>query len=533
MSEIKSFSFDKPGVELIRSYKYGADWPVIYLIENGKDLYVGETIRVHSRAKEHLDNPMRRILQNVHIISDDEYNKSATLDTESSLIEYFAADGKFKLQNGNSGLQNHDFFDREKYQGKFEVLWRELQEMDIAQKNLLEIKNSDLFKYSPYKSLTEEQYSFVKNLVTDIDNKRAKTYVVEGAPGTGKTILATYLMKYLMDHKSTKNLKVALVAPMSNLRTTIRQVFCATSGLKAKMVIGPNDVAKEEYDLVIVDEAHRLKKRKNLGVAFKAFDITSKKLGLPKETTQLDWILSSTKQQILFYDQGQSVLPADIDDVDLRSRGASFYKLTKQMRIQAGDKYIHFIDSLLNQKEANLPILKNYELRIFDDVAEMHRKIKARDKEDGLCRMVAGFAWPWVTNPANGKPKQDYDIEINNYKLSWNSKTKNWVNSPNAVNEVGCIHTVQGYGMNYVGVIVGPELFFEESTGKISVDRSKYSDRNGHAGVTDPKELERYIINIYRTLLTRGIKGTYIYIVDENLRNYFKEQFKKGPNGLV
>lgn len=361
-------------------------------------------------------------------------------------------------------------------------------------------------------------------MVKDIEKDNAKTYVVEGAPGTGKTILATYLMKYLKDHESTKHLKIALVAPMSGLRATIQQVFRATAGLKANMVIGPNDVACEPYDLVIVDEAHRLKKRKNLGTAFKAFDNANKKLGLPKDATQLDWILKNTKRQVLFYDQGQSVLPADINDVDLRREGAQFYTLTKQMRIQAGEEYIQLVEAVLNQKQFTKTKLKDYEFHIFDNIAEMHDAIKTKDKEHGLSRLVAGFAWPWITNPANGVPKQDFDIEINGYKLRWNSKTKDWVNSANAINEVGCIHTVQGYGMNYVGVIIGPELYYDGNNNKITVDKSKYCDRNGHAGVTDPNELERYINNIYRTLLTRGIKGTYVYIVDENLRNYLKNQ---------
>jgi len=108
-------------------------------------------------------------------------------------------------------------------------------------------------------------------------------------------------------------------------------------------------------------------------------------------------------------------------------------------------------------------------------------------------------------------------------KLIWNSTARDWVNSPNAINEVGCIHTVQGYDLNYVGVIVGPEFYYDSLKKKFGVNKEKYFDTNGRNGITDPNELERYIINIYKTLLTRGIKGTYIYIVDENLRNYFKD----------
>lgn len=524
MAQITTFEFSPLGFEKIREYHYGRDWPAVYLLESDNEAYVGETTNLYNRSRQHFENSDRRRLKKAHIITDETYNKSAALDIESFLITHLAAEGSFLMQNKNDGLRDHNYYQRAEYQAKCEIIWKELMERQIVRKQIYEIENSDLFKYSPYKSLTEEQHIFVKKLVKDIENDRARTYVVEGAPGTGKTILATYLMKYLKDHKSTKHLKIALIAPMSGLRSTIQQVFRSTAGLRANMVIGPNAVANESYDLVIVDEAHRLKKRKNLGAAFRAFDNVNKRLGLPREATQLDWILKNTKRQVLFYDQGQSVLPADIDDVDLHSSGAQFYTLTKQMRIQAGEEYVNLIEAILNQRKVSNQKLKDYEFTIFDNLAEMHQAIKTKDKEYGLSRLVAGFAWPWITNPANGIPKQDFDIEINGYKLRWNSKTRDWVNSQGAINEVGCIHTVQGYGMNYVGVIIGPELYYDENNKMVSVDRSKYCDRNGHAGITDPKELERYIKNIYRTLLTRGIKGTYVYIVDENLRNYFKDK---------
>lgn len=524
MAQIKTFDFNPLGFEKIREYHYGRDWPVVYLLEASNEAYVGETTNFYNRSKQHYENFERKKLKHAHIITDETYNKSAALDIESFLITHLAAEGSFLMQNKNDGLREHNYYQRAEYQAKCEIIWKELIAKGLARKEIYEIENSDLFKYSPYKSLTEEQHIFVKKLVTDIENEEATTYVVEGAPGTGKTILATYLMKYLKDRPSTKNLKIALIAPMSGLRSTIQQVFRTTAGLKANMVIGPNAVANESYDLVIVDEAHRLKKRKNLGAAFKAFDNVNIRLGLPKEATQLDWILKNTKRQVLFYDQGQSVLPADINDVDLRSKDAHFYALTKQMRIQAGEKYVQLIEALLNQRDIGNSSLKDYEFKIFDNIVEMHQAIKSKDKKHGLSRLVAGFAWPWITNPANGTPKQDFDIEIDGYRLRWNSRTKDWVNSQNAINEVGCIHTVQGYGMNYVGVIIGPELYYDDERKIIAVDRSKYCDRNGHAGITDLRELERYIKNIYRTLLTRGIKGTYIYIVDENLRNYFKEK---------
>lgn len=110
-------------------------------------------------------------------------------------------------------------------------------------------------------------------------------------------------------------------------------------------------------------------------------------------------------------------------------------------------------------------------------------------------------------------------------KLIWNSTAKGWVNSPNAINEIGCIHTVQGYDLNYVGVIIGPEFSYDFNNNKFIVNKDRYFDSNGRKGISDELELEGYIKNIYKTLLTRGIEGTYLYIVDDNLRKHFKNVF--------
>ncbi len=517
MSDIATFSFNATGVEKIRNYKYGSDWPVVYLIENGKELYVGETIRAYGRTKQHLENEARKHLKMIHVISDDEFNKSATLDTESSLIEYLVADGKYILQNGNGGLQNHDYFDRERYRGKFELLWKKLQDLNIASKDLLQIRNSDIFKYSPYKTLTDDQYLIASKLLEQFKENKIQTYIIHGGPGTGKTILATFLIKQLIEAGKKD---VALVIAMVSLRKTLKKVFRDIPGLSPNMVIGPNEVVNQKYDILIVDETHRLHQRRNIP-NYGTFDKTNRALGLGNEGTELDWVLKSANQVVLFYDEKQSVRPSDISiNKVLESKPISF-ELKTQMRVKGGEKYLEFIDKLL-ENDGNIKAnFSDYDFKICDDLAEMVSDIKKQDKIHSLSRLVAGYAWKWISRTNNGMP----DIVIGDVKLFWNSKIHDWVNSSNAINEVGCIHTIQGYDLNYAGVIIGPEMLYDPITKKIIVDKSKYLDSNGHNGVNDPEELKRYIVNIYKTLLTRGILGTYIYIVDENLRNYFKEKF--------
>lgn len=515
MSEIKTFSFNQEGVENIRDYKYGSDWPVVYIIENGKELYVGETIRAYGRTKQHLDNDVRKSLDTIHVISDDEFHKSATLDTESSLIEYLVADGHYKLQNGNGGLQNHNYFDREKYQAKFEVLWSKLQKMSIAKSDLLQIRNSDLFKYSPYKTLTDEQFLVAGVLLESLKDEKKQSYVVHGGPGTGKTILATYLLKRLVEEGEEN---VALVIAMTSLRKTLRKVFRGIPGLKPTMVIGPGDVVKKKYNVLVVDEAHRLRQRRNIP-NFGMFDITNKALGLGNEGTELDWIEKSAKKVVLFYDKNQSVRPSDISEKRIMQTEPLEFKLSTQMRVKGGEKYIHFIDSLMEVTAKQKPDFAEYDFRLYGDIKKMVQDIKLRENEHKLSRMVAGYAWKWQSKKNSDTP----DIVIDETELFWNSQTSDWVNSPNAINEVGCIHTIQGYDLNYAGIIIGPEVSFDVEKQEIIVNKAEYEDKNGYRGVADPTELQRYVVNIYRTLLTRGVLGTYVYVCDKHLRQYFNE----------
>jgi uncharacterized protein len=522
MSNIVTFTYSKDHFDEIKNYNFGRNWPVVYVLEDKREIYIGQTVNAYYRSKQHYEKPERRKLNQIHIITDEEFNVSAALDIESWLIQYISADGKYVLQNGNGGLKNHNYYDRVKYKTKFELAWNELRGMGIVEHTLEDLKNSDLFKYSPYKSLTEDQYYVAKQIFKDIKKNEINTFIVKGKPGTGKTILATYLFKYLKEQDETKNMKVALVVPMASLRVTIKKVFGKIKGLKSNMVIGPNDVVQDKYDLLIVDESHRLQRRKGI-MGYGAFDIVNRKLGLDNEGTQLDWIMKSSKHQVFFYDENQSIKRADIRPEDFRKLNAKTYELNTQMRVEAGEEYVKFIEDVFDLKTPKITSFSNYELRIFDDAEKMVQEIKEKDKKHKLARVVAGYAWPWHTKPGS-KSSQKYDIEIDGLKLIWNSTARDWVNSPNAINEVGCIHTVQGYDLNYVGVIIGPEFYYDPVQKKFGVDKENYFDINGRNGVTDPNELERYIINIYKTLLTRGIKGTYIYIVNENLRNYFKEK---------
>ena len=521
MPNINTFTFDRAGFEQIKKFPLGRDWPVVYIIENQLEVYIGETTSALSRSRQHYENENRFSLERLHIVSDEEYNKSATLDLESQLIQYFSAEGSFRLQNGNKGLVNHNYFDRDRYRAKIEQVWKKLQELKLVRRELSDIENSELFKYSPYKALTEDQLVVAQELYEVVKTGKESVHIVNGGPGTGKTILATYLAKLIKEDENTKNLLIGLCISMTSLRKSIKDAFSCVTGLSGDMVIGPSEVADKKYDLLIVDEAHRLRQRRNI-VNYRSHDAMNRRLGFGKDGTELDWVLKCSNQQILFYDENQSIKPTDVHVDRFKNLKATHHFLTTQIRVKGGEKYISFIKNIFDGQNHIDARFSNFDFQIYDDLAKMIADIKIKNSKFKLCRIVAGFAWPWVSR---GNPDAT-DINIEGVKLRWNSTTANWVNSHNAINEVGCIHTIQGYDLNYVGVIVGPELTYDSKTDNLAINESKYEDRNGWRGITDPAELERYIKNIYKTLLTRGMYGCYVYFVDKEVEKYFKNRME-------
>jgi len=174
------FGYSRKNFEKVREFRYGENWPVVYILEDGREAYIGESVNAYKRASQHYDKPERAKLSSMYVIADDEYNKSATLDIEASLIKYFAGEGRYLLQNQNFGLQESDYYDRERYQAKFVKVWENLQDLKVVEKDLHVIENSDLFKFSPYKALTQDQQDTVYKIVGHIENNFPHPHLVTG-----------------------------------------------------------------------------------------------------------------------------------------------------------------------------------------------------------------------------------------------------------------------------------------------------------------------------------------------------------------
>jgi DUF2075 family protein len=330
--------------------------------------------------------------------------------------------------------------------------------------------------------------------------------------------------------------RIGLVIPQQSLRKTVQKVFAKTPGLDKNWVISPFELnTRDAYDLLIVDEAHRLGQRSNQPSAAQNKKFTDNNLALfgndDSSWTQLDWVRAASRHQLLLVDAAQSVKPGDlpleqVESLIRNSRSENvLFRLHSQMRVAGGNDYIDFVRRLLNLEQVESMDFGDYDFRIFDDFSEMHDAIMAKDEEFGLSRLVAGYAWPWTSR----NDKTATDIEIDGIQMQWNQTPVDWINSPNSLNEVGSIHTVQGYDLNYAGVIIGPDLGYDESTGRLVFNRDSYFDTKGkennpRLGITyTDDDLLEFVKNIYRVLLTRGIKGTYLYIADPELRDHLKK----------
>jgi len=495
------------------------------------------------------------------------FNKSVCLDLEAQLIGLLAADGEHRVLNANAGIANGNYFDREGYRADFRELFDQLVERGLLSRPVPEIINSNLFKYSPFKTLTTDQAIAVKGILDEILtskrlNKNAQI-VIEGDPGTGKTIVAIYLMKLIHDIANSpidelidddsifaeymttansellRNYRVGLVIPQQSLRTTLEKVFSKTHGLSKKMILKPFSVgsSSEKWDLLIVDEAHRLSMRANQ--AFPTLntmyvDINKQLFGQDDiKFTQLDWIKAQSSIQVILLDPEQSIKPSDmsrvlIDEVVAEAKSAEIYfRLHSQMRVSAGQDYVEFIQRIFTDSPMPNPGFDLYDLRFFDSFIDMREAVLEKNESLGLSRILAGYAWKWLSKKDSTVP----DIEIEGLKLFWNRTDKDWINSEGSAYEIGSIHTIQGYDLNYAGVVIGNDIGLDPITRRIIFRRDHYFDLKGTVnnrvlGITyTDDDILQFVLNIYRVLLTRGIKGTYVYVCDPELRKLLKARF--------
>ena len=204
-SKIEQYPFDKNGIiSLKNKSQHGEDWPVVYILNGDKEAYVGETQNAYSRMNQHYanKNSTRKNLTTINLMQSDSFNKSAILDIENMLVTHIHADGKYILQNGNGGQSKlHNYYQRSEYQNVFVDIWNKLKDLNLVDHSLLEVENSEIFKFSPYKELTNDQYILVEELLQlylqAMKGSSRMDVIVHGGAGTGKSLVAIYFINII------------------------------------------------------------------------------------------------------------------------------------------------------------------------------------------------------------------------------------------------------------------------------------------------------------------------------------------------
>lgn len=386
--------------------------------------------------------------------------------------------------------------------------------------------NKEFILIDEQKVIYEEAISMA---IDTVARNSKNVLIVQGGPGTGKSVLAINLLVELTKRGMTSFYVTKNAAPRTVFRDRLKGEFKMTYINNLFQGSGQFTKAESnEIDVLIVDEAHRLNAKsgrfQNMG------------------ENQIKEIIKSSNFSIFFIDEDQRVTLKDIGSIDEIKKyakelnaGISMVELESQFRCNGSDGYLAWLDNILNIKEtANFDIEGfNYDFKVFDNPNEMREAIIGKNETNNKSRIVAGYCWNWPTGNTR-KDTNYHEIKIPEYdfEISWNlDGGESFAIGKNSINEAGCIHTVQGLEFDYVGVIIGNDMRYED--GQIITDYTKRartdSSLNGLKKIIKEqgqevanKMADTIIKNTYRTLMTRGMKGCYIYCLDKNLQEYLK-----------
>lgn len=382
--------------------------------------------------------------------------------------------------------------------------------------------------------LLDEQKTAFETIIRNarqVQSGGKKVLIIKGGPGTGKSVISINALAKLTSERMNVKYVTANAAPRDVFQAKLKGLV---KGDSVKHLFGGSgsytESPKDSMDVLIVDEAHRLRMKSGM----------FKNLG----ESQTKEIIHSSKLSVFFIDEAQKVTWSDVGEISrIKAYAAKLgadvemLELTSQFRCGGSDDYMAWLDDSLGLQNVpeNYFSRDKFDFKIFDSVTDLHDEIRVKNKVNNKARLVAGYCWNWVSK----KVPTSFDIELEQgtYKARWNlaSYGNEWIINPKSVDEVGCIHTCQGLEVDYVGVIIGDDL--DVLNGKLITNpkgRAK-SDKslNGYVGErkADPEradaKADELIRNTYRTLMSRGMKGCYVYFTKPEVKEYFEERLPK------
>ena len=360
--------------------------------------------------------------------------------------------------------------------------------------------------------------------------------IVKGGPGTGKTVIALLILAELSRHQlgvqyATKS-KPLLEGVRHQIRPNARILFQNVTSYV------PASADENSVDVLLVDEAHRIQKSAN-----NQYTKAENRTTLP----QVDTIIRASKVTVFFIDDRQAIRGAEIGSAELIREAAKRWdakveecELTSQFRCNGSDNYMDWLEQVLYNKPITSSFQpEDFDLKIFTDPQSMYEALVEQNNKSGqTARLMAGFCWPWSTSVVDGDLVKD--VQIGDFAMPWETSDRvpytkltkkypkwfEWAYKPLGIEQVGCIYTAQGFEFDYAGVIIGGDLKYDPVSKQIITDKSACKDpvlRQNRQEAT--MTFDDYVRNIYRVLMSRGMKGCYIYAVDDNLSNYL--------NGLI
>ncbi|WP_409484323.1 DUF2075 domain-containing protein [Arsenicicoccus dermatophilus] len=535
------------------------DFPTVYVVHKGAgagkyDVYVGETSDIRSRTVQHLrtDIILREEWRDLaaapdaqmYVIGHAHFHKSMTLDVENRLLHWLnGSDAVARLHNRQFNPQN-DYYRRDLLDETFRDAWHQLHAHDahLFPTETI-VRESALFKASPFHKLTRQQLAAKAQIRDAIVDARAagstgRLVLVEGSAGTGKTVLLSSLFYDLfLDDVAedvtagSKDLDARLLVNHDQQLAVYEQI-ARKLGLSSRTqervskptrFINGHPVDKEPVDVVLVDEAHLL--------------WTQGKQSYRGKNMLAD-LRARARVVVAIFDPMQMVAtnqywePQEL--TALRESATQVIELDQQMRMASSEATYRWIRGLVDDRRVDpIPHDPGYEVVVFDDPHELYAAVRERaaDEDHGLSRLTATFDWEFVEKRRDGG--QTWDVVVDDFRLPWNLQVEytaaearharglSWAERPRSLEEVGSTFTVQGFDLDYAGVIIGPSVTYRD--GRVVFDPTASANRNATqrrtladgSKVSIAEELLRNELNV---LLTRGVRGLYLYAVDPALR---------------
>ena len=554
------------------------DYPIVYIhywsetVEKQYDVYVGESSDIIERTKEHykdgqFENKWQYSLVHAKstpemiVVGHNHFNKSLTMDIENRLIQYVLALPTVNKVHNSKGNPQRAYYPVSEFNDLFSKIWRKLRKHN---KNLFlseaEIKDSAIFKASPFHKLTDQQLLIQNEIIEKVDaaiatGETGQLVFVEGEAGTGKTVLTNstfykllnseksngekkYDCRLLVNHEEQKSV-YQQIAKKLQVDDYEKIVSRPTSFINHHPVDAPIDVA-------FVDEAHLLWTQGKQSYQGK---------------NQLDDIMKRARVTVIMFDENQILTteeywePDQIDELrQLSISQGNYMTLTNQLRMNAGPDVIEWIDNITKDFVIK-PIgsdTKNYDVQVLDSPFLLYETIKkkAKDERSKLSRIVASYDWEYVdkTSPKDGS--KYWGVRITDPKTGkefykpWNRqlfstldkkqrRERNelaWAEQPQTIDEIGSTFTIQGFDLVYSGVIIGPSVQYRNGCIEFHPEESHSKKAIQNRTLSDGKKqrfAEYLLSHELRVLLTRGVKGMYIYACDEALRKALKESLDR------